>query len=120
MTEIKLNKRYKFAGDIMPKLLEIGFDLETAQDFLNSIKDADVVPRAEYEKVVINMNAYGLTVKRLQEVAREIFEEIEKILPRNMTVNGMFYRIYLKDALAELKQKYAPDTNVGDKREREE
>ena len=43
MPEIKLNKRYKYAGDIMPKLLEIGFDIETAQDFLNSIEDADVV-----------------------------------------------------------------------------
>lgn len=35
MPEIKLDKRYKYAGDIMPKLLDIGFDLETAQDFMN-------------------------------------------------------------------------------------
>lgn len=40
--EIKLRKRYKFAGDIYPKLVEIGFDDETAQRFLNSIEDADV------------------------------------------------------------------------------
>ena len=40
------------------------------------------------------------------EVAREIFVEIEKILPSNLTVNGTFYRIYLKDAIAELKKKY--------------
>jgi hypothetical protein len=42
MPEIKIKKRYKSAGDIMPKLLDLGFDYETACDFLNSIKDADV------------------------------------------------------------------------------
>jgi hypothetical protein len=51
MVEIKLNKRYKYAGDIMPKLLEIGFDLETACDFLNSIKDADVAPKSAWISV---------------------------------------------------------------------
>lgn len=44
MNEIKLNKRCKYAGDIFPKLIDIGFDIETATDFLNNIKDADVVP----------------------------------------------------------------------------
>ena len=43
MAEIKLNKRYKYAGDIFPKLIDIGFDIETATDFLNNIKDAEVV-----------------------------------------------------------------------------
>ena len=43
MAEIKLKKRYKYAGDIFPKLIDIGFDIETATDFLNKIKDADVV-----------------------------------------------------------------------------
>ena len=43
MAEIKLKKRYKYVGDIFPKLIDIGFDIETATDFLNSIKDADVV-----------------------------------------------------------------------------
>ena len=43
------------------------------------------------------------------EFAREIFAEIEKILPTNLTVNGVFYRIYLKDAIAELKKKYTED-----------
>ena len=64
MTEIKLNKRYKYAGDIMPKLLEIGFDLETAQDFLNSIKDADVAPKSEVAREI------------LTEIYREAYEEI--------------------------------------------
>lgn len=43
MPKIKLKKRYKEAGDIVPKLLDIGFDFETACDFVNSIEDADVV-----------------------------------------------------------------------------
>lgn len=43
MAEIKLNKRYKYAGDVFPKLIDIGFDIETATDFLNNIKDAEVV-----------------------------------------------------------------------------
>lgn len=43
MDEMVLKKRYKYAGDIYPKLIEIGFDDETAQRFLNSIEDSDVV-----------------------------------------------------------------------------
>ena len=43
MAEIKLNKRYKYAGDIFQKLIGIGFDLETATTFLNEVEDADVV-----------------------------------------------------------------------------
>ena len=43
MDEIKPNKRCKYAGDIFPKLIDIGFDIEMATDFLNNIKDADVV-----------------------------------------------------------------------------
>ena len=43
MAEIKLNKRYKYSGDIFRKLIDIGFDIETATDFLNEVEDADVV-----------------------------------------------------------------------------
>ena len=43
MAEIKLKKRYKYVGDIFQKIIGIGFDIETATDFLNNIKDADVV-----------------------------------------------------------------------------
>ena len=79
MTEIKLNKRYKYAGDIMPKLLEIGFDLETAQDFLNSIKDADVVPKID--------------------VVREIFAEINAIKQEyasgDIDGNELYVRLYM-------------------------
>lgn len=41
--EIKLKKRYKYAGDIFTALIEIGFDDETAEAFLNDIKDAEVI-----------------------------------------------------------------------------
>ena len=44
MAEIKLNKRYKYSGDIFRKLIDIGFDIEPATDFLNEVADADVVP----------------------------------------------------------------------------
>lgn len=44
MAKIKLNKRYKYAGDIFRKLIGIGFDIETATAFLNEVADADVVP----------------------------------------------------------------------------
>ena len=43
MAKIKLNKRYKYAGDIFRKLIGIGFDVETATAFLNEVEDADVV-----------------------------------------------------------------------------
>jgi hypothetical protein len=86
MAEIKLQKRYKYAGDIMPKLLDIGFDLETANDFLNSIPDADVVPRALAEEQSVlwrdHFNSIYETAKvtLAAEVAREIFAEIEDVL----------------------------------------
>ena len=43
MYEIKLNKRYKYAGDIFQKLVDVGLDIEAATDFLNEVEDADVV-----------------------------------------------------------------------------
>lgn len=90
MTEIKLNKRYKYAGDIMPKLLEIGFDLETAQDFLNSIKDADVAPKSE--------------------VAREIFKEIRELVKPITKVIYHGEVIYESPiSLNEIEKKYTED-----------
>ena len=92
MAEIKLQKRYKYAGDIMPKLLDIGFDLDTASNFLNDIPDADVAPRAE--------------------VAREIFEEIDKLITNECLVfkdeNGIrgYVDASVHYAIAELKKKY--------------
>lgn len=42
MSEIKLKKRFKYAGDIYKVLLDTEWDAETAAAFLNSIPDADV------------------------------------------------------------------------------
>ena len=40
--QIKLSKRFKFAGDIFKELLKAGWDIETATQFLDNIPDADV------------------------------------------------------------------------------
>ena len=45
MTEIKLTKRVKYAGDVFKELTEkAGFPIDLAADFLNNIPDADAVP----------------------------------------------------------------------------
>ena len=52
MAEIKLQKRYKYAGDVFQELVEhAGFQPEVAAALLNDIPDADVAPRAEVEKI---------------------------------------------------------------------
>ena len=75
MAEIKLNKRYKYAGDIFRKLIGIGFDIKTATDFLNEVADADVVPVVRckdckhYKKINyddISQNTCEITTKRQQ------------------------------------------------------
>ena len=43
MAEIKLNKRYKYAGDIVKALLNrLQWTLDDTTEFINSIEDADV------------------------------------------------------------------------------
>ena len=61
MAEIKLNKRYKYAGDIFRKLIDIGFDIETATVFLNEVDNADVVPvvRCKDCKHLMFSDCYG-------------------------------------------------------------
>ena len=41
MAEIKLNKRYKYAGDIFQKLVDVGLDIEAATAFLNEVENAE-------------------------------------------------------------------------------
>ena len=43
MSEIKLAKRIKYAGDVHAALMELGWDAETAAAFLADITDADAV-----------------------------------------------------------------------------
>ena len=52
MAEIKLKKRYKYAGDIFQKLIGIGFNVETATAFLNEVEDADVEENKDCEKCI--------------------------------------------------------------------
>ena len=89
MAEIKLQKRYKYAGDIFQGLVEnAGFQPEVAAALLNDIPDADVVPRAEFDRVVRELERvealYFAKDTQLEdakaEEAREIFDELEEIL----------------------------------------
>lgn len=43
MSEIKLVKRIKYAGDVHAALMELGWDAKTAAAFLDDIPDADAV-----------------------------------------------------------------------------
>ena len=52
MAEIKLNKRYKYAGDIFQKLVDVGLDIEAATAFLNEVEDADVEENKDCEKCI--------------------------------------------------------------------
>lgn len=52
MAEIKLNKRYKYSGDIFRKLIDIGFNIETATAFLNEVADADVEENKDCVKCI--------------------------------------------------------------------
>ena len=43
MSEIKLVKRIKYAGDVHAALMQLGWDAKTAAAFLDSIPDTDAV-----------------------------------------------------------------------------
>lgn len=43
MSEIKLSRRIKYAGDVHKALIECGWNLEVATSFVNRIPDADAV-----------------------------------------------------------------------------
>ena len=84
---------------------------ERIEDLLTEFDELDMQPLMIVPNPLDRAKAWKheleYALKHLKaEVAREIFVEIEKILPSNLTVNGTFYRIYLKDAIAELKKKY--------------
>lgn len=101
---------------------EVCYKSGWCDDCANYLPTEDVVPKSEVEKYIVNMNAYGLTAKRLaeeneqlkqaeQEVAREIFEEIDKILEtqeKYLYCNPSLTYIY--ELIAELEKKYIGDT----------
>ena len=104
-----------YSDELSPKVLEVRLCLA------QNAPTADVVPKSEVERLTINMNAYGLAAKRLQEdverlqdinnrqvedvrlakqeVAREIFAEIERVCID--TFGNFNHRVF-----AELKKKY--------------
>lgn len=52
--EIKLQKRYKYVGDILEALIEkAGFPLDVAHEFLNGIKDAEVIEQRRGEWISV-------------------------------------------------------------------
>lgn len=52
--EIKLQKRYKYAGDIFEALIEkAGFPIDVAGEFLNGIKDAEVIEQIHGEWISV-------------------------------------------------------------------
>lgn len=67
---------------------------------------------AEIERLTINMNAYGLTAKRLAEekteVAREIFEKIERS-KIDVAIERLTFSAIRSEHLDKLKKKYTED-----------
>lgn len=56
MAEIRLKKRYKYAGDVFQELVEhAGFQPEVAAALLNDIPDADVAPREEVDEIIYKL-----------------------------------------------------------------
>ena len=76
MAEIKLNKRYKYAGDIVKALLNrLQWTLEDVTEFMNSIEDADVVEVVRCENcqfVHINKDSCTYHCKRRGFFSEEV------------------------------------------------
>ena len=67
--------------------------------------EADVVPKSEVERVYYNLQAVlEERAETKQEIAREIFEEIESVIMRFF--RETCYDYSLDNAIAELKKKY--------------
>lgn len=86
---------------------------------------ADVVPKSEVDKMEnayyratrkANKNAITAIQNAKQEVAREIFEEIEKLTPKKFTEKSQDFEFgyalaiqQIKNKIAELKKKYTEE-----------
>ena len=74
-----------------------------------NIPTADVVPKSEVERVYDNLKAVlEERAETKQEVAREIFEEIEKALNLSKCYgnSGTYFEHDIETDIAELKKKY--------------
>lgn len=108
-------KRYKYVGDIIKELVNHSdWSIEDVMEFINSIEDADVAPRAEVLRLQSQVNRLKrydeerdialherLISETKSETAMEIFAEIEEYF-------GMYnVPIFLtRDNFAKLKEKY--------------
>lgn len=85
------------------------------------LHDADVVPRAGFDKAIKNfLDAQDKVISEAKtEVVREIFEEIEELFRQHKEggyyLNGAWFPerldLYTEDAFEELKKKYAEGRN---------
>ena len=114
--------RYIDADELMEKIKKCEFDITGCgimydaggvQSAINTQRTADVVPKSEVEELKQIYRRYNKAIKNERaEVAREIFEEIEKILDDCTVVRSFDYgKAYFamskfKSNFSELKKKY--------------
>ena len=87
-------------------------------DILNGMSTADVVPREEFDNLKVELTAMRSAANsykmHYQNIAKEIFEEIDKILSDDVKTtydcNGnAYHKVYFEDLIedvAELRKKY--------------
>lgn len=68
MSEIKLVKRIKYAGDVHAALMELGWDAETAAAFLDDIPDVDA--EQVFEQMGLVKEAFEMAKADLVPVVR--------------------------------------------------
>ena len=72
MSEIKLVKRIKYAGDVHAAMMELGWDAETAAAFLDSIPDADA--KEVFEQMGLVKEAFEMAKADLVPVVQGVWE----------------------------------------------
>ena len=89
------------------------YEIEHTMNLIGMQPTADVVPKSEVERLYYNLQAVlEERAETKQEIAREIFEEIEEVLFNNHDLDlhsdypTPHYYEELKDDIAELKKKY--------------
>jgi hypothetical protein len=103
MAELKPLTTFKHTTDILHKLVEEEhWSAENAMFFLNTIPDADVAPKSEVERWRRNLEAVlEERAETKQEVAMEIFEDLESMIYEHGVINC--------HKLAELTKKYTEE-----------
>ena len=84
-------------------------------DMYEKVADSALMEREELKKAYANYEETTGLKQAKQEVAREIFEEIEKLLYIGIVEHVNCIDTYVKKGYVELKKKYVPDTDDGTK-----